>query len=477
VSNQERKSILYYWSIRYFTILLISIVIIGILAAYAFYKNALSSQHNRLEAMASDLAALAADNGGRLPEVPNMAKFLDDLAAPHDLPDKPIMFILDHEGKVVQQFPPSPPEETAQIASRISEVMTDNPHIIKLDAPDDRAPYLVGIHPITLKSSIAGYALYVGTQHNVLDGMFAFRYPRWILLSAFLLIGWGIVYVLTRRLIKPIQEAADAAKQIVAGDYRIQFDKAYKEKEIHELTHSFTEMAKRLSRLESLRTQLLAGVTHEFKTPVTSISGLVQAVRKKVVKGKEAELFLDHCLQECNRLQKMVEDLLDFNSFASGTISVNSEIVHLETAITAMLARWRYGQADQTIDVSLETAALEANLHVSTDPSRLEQILINLLNNARDAAAGKIVVQLISDSSQCCIRVQDSGCGIPIAEQADVFEPFYRGKEKKTRVHGLGLGLPFSRLMAQSMGGNLLLTDSSHNGTIFTLVIPANEED
>ncbi|WP_168120430.1 HAMP domain-containing sensor histidine kinase [Paenibacillus sp. HB172176] len=476
MSKQERKSILYYWSIRYFVILFISIMALGLLAMYAFYQASLNSQRHRLESMSGDLAAIAADNGGKLPDVPSMARFLEDIAASYDLTDRPIMFILDQDGNIVQQFPENPPEETQQVSRRLSEITTKVPHTIKLKSSEDKEPYLASIHPIRTEDSVAGYALYAAIEHNALDGMFAFRYPRWILLSSFLLIGWCIVYMMMRRLIRSIQEAAGAAQQIVAGDYQIQFEKSYKEKELYELTHSFKTMADRLSRLEALRTQLLAGVTHEFKTPVTSISGLIQAVRKKVVRGKEAELFLDHCLNECNRLQKMVEDLLDFNSFASGSINVNNEIVHLETVVAAILSRWRYGQDGATIEVVMETTGLEANLHVSTDPSRLEQILINLLNNARDALAegGLIVVQLISDPLHCRIRVRDTGCGIPAEEQIDVFEPFFRGSGKKTRVHGLGLGLPFTRMIAHSMGGDLQLTESSPSGTTFTLVIPAS---
>lgn len=476
MSNRERKSIFYYWSIRYFAILFLSIAIFGLLTLYIFYRNALSDQDNRLASMARDLAALAAANGGKLPEVPNTARFLDDLAEPHGLESKPIMFILDRDGRIVQQFPPSPPEELDQIANRLSEVMSPGTHILHLDAEPDQDPFTVGIHPITIESAKTGFALYVVPRKNVLDGVLAFRYPSVFLLVTFLLAGWGVVFILTRRLIKPIREAADAAKQIVAGNYNLHLDKAYKEKEIYELTHSFKEMADRLGRLEALRTQLLAGVTHEFKTPVTSISGLVQAVREKVVTGTEAEVFLDHCMNECNRLQKMVEDLLDFNSFASGTINVTNEPIDLRAAITTMVDRWRCVQERLTIEVSMEAARSEKHQRVCTDPTRLEQILINLLNNARDAmpVGGSIVVGLTSDSGRHRIRIRDTGCGIPAEEIKDVFEPFYRGAEKKSLVHGLGLGLPFSRMIARSLGGELVLETSSPSGTTFALILPAS---
>ncbi|UQZ83092.1 Sensor histidine kinase YycG [Paenibacillus konkukensis] len=474
MSKRERKSLLYYWSIRYFTILFISIMILGLLAMYVFNRNAISAQYTSVENMVGDLGAVAQDNHGRLPQIPDMEGFLGKLAERHNLQSRPIMFILNRDGQVVQQYPSVPPEEIKQMMMRIPDMMSGDAQVIKLEAQQDQEPYLAGIYPIIIESSKAGYALYMAPQRNALDGMFAFRYPRWILLASFLFIGWGIVHVLTRRLIKPIQEAANAAKQIVAGNYNLQFRNDYKEKEIHELTHSFQEMADRLNRLEKLRTQLLAGVTHELKTPVTAISGLVQAVRGKVVEGDEAEAFLDHCMNECNRLQKMVEDLLDFNSFAAGNIQVDRELIGIQTMLTDIVERWSCVQERHSIEVKLEAPVPAANLQLCTDPIRIEQILINLLNNARDAivAEGVVIVRLDTTARYCHISVHDTGCGIPVAGQKDIFEPFYRGADKRTLVHGLGLGLPFSRMIARSLGGDLVLTHSSTNGSIFELIVP-----
>lgn len=446
-------------------------MILGLLAMYLFYRNAISAQYTAVKNMAGDLGAIANDNQGKLPEIPDMEKFLAHLAAGHNLQGRPIMFILDRDGHIVQQYPPVAPEETERMMTRIADIMSGDAHVIKLEARQGQEPYLVGAYPMTVES---GFALYMAPERNALEGMFAFRYQRWMLLASFLFIGWGIVHVMTRRLIKPIQEAASAAKQIVAGNYKLQFRHDYKEKEIHELAHSFQEMADRLNRLEKLRTQLLAGVTHELKTPVTAISGLVQAVRGKVVEGEEAEVFLDHCMNECNRLQKMVQDLLDFNSFAAGNIHVHHERVDMQAMLTDVIERWSRVQERQSIEVKLEVSVSAADLRLLTDPNRIEQILINLLNNARDAiaAGGVVIVRLDTTDRYCHISVHDTGGGIPEAGQKDIFEPFYRGADKRTLVHGLGLGLPFSRMIARSLGGDLVLTHSSASGSIFELILP-----
>jgi signal transduction histidine kinase len=180
-------------------------------------------------------------------------------------------------------------------------------------------------------------------------------------------------------------------------------------------------------------------------------------------------------LKETGRLQKMVEDLLDFNRFAANTVTVTHQLVDLRAELNEMAVRWKQAQESKAVYPVVETMGEEAGWQVSTDPVRLEQIMVNLLNNARDAMhqGGAITIRLYSEPSQYRIEVQDTGEGIPAKEQGKVFESFYRGERKRVHVHGLGIGLPFSRLISHSLGGDLILSDSTPEGTTFTLLIPA----
>src|SRR5699024_3440902 len=100
-------------------------------------------------------------------------------------------------------------------------------------------------------------------------------------------------------------------------------------------------------RLEALRTELLAGVTHELKTPVTSISGLVQAVKDGVVEGKEAEEFLEASLRESSKMKRMVEDLLAFNRFVANTVPLKSQRTKFTECITEMVHQWKMIQEEE----------------------------------------------------------------------------------------------------------------------------------
>lgn len=298
------------------------------------------------------------------------------------------------------------------------------------------------------------------------------------LLAAFLfvsgILGWIVIYMLTRTLSRPIKQVVAASKQIVGGNYDLQLSMDMKEKELYELTRSFQEMSVRLKQVEWMRTELLAGVTHELKTPVASISGLIQAIRDGVVDEQETAEFYDICIKESQRLQKMIEDLLDFNSFVIGEINLCMEASDISELVRELSYQWSILPENQHLNVFVDDTELKNTDLIEIDSSRLQQILYNLFNNAKQAfhsPNGVITVRIYNSDSYVFVDVEDQGCGIPAEEQQYIFERFYRGTNKKSRVRGLGLGLTFSRMLARAMGGDLMLKQSSSEGTIFTLML------
>lgn len=454
----------------------ISLVIASAAIIFLIYWDVKVKQRSGLEHMVQDIAAEAAVRDGELPDGSELGRLLDQYARENDFQDRSYLFVFDQDLRMIQQFPSFIPLEAGQLARLWPDVTKDQTEIIELRSAQDHTPYLAAIKPIGNADGITGYVAYMVQKQTVLlSTPLQHRVLRLSIVAIAFVIGWGILYMLTRRLLQPIQEAAVAAKQIVAGNYNVAIYDGHEEKEIYELMGSFKEMAGRLNRLESLRNQLFLGVTHELKTPIASISGLIQAVKDGVVSGEEAKTFLEMSLKETNRLQQLVEDLLEFNRFAANTVTVTHRHVDLRTEMKEIAMRWQQAQEKKNVHPVVEAGTEEAGWQVLTDPVRLEQIMINLFNNARDAmeSGGNIMIRLYAEPSQFRIEVQDTGEGIPEAEQKMVFESFFRGEKKRVRTHGLGIGLSFSRLISRSLGGDLVLTGSSREGTTFTLFIPA----
>jgi signal transduction histidine kinase len=296
------------------------------------------------------------------------------------------------------------------------------------------------------------------------------------LLQLFLIIlSWLTIYLLSRKLAKPVQKVAAAASQISSGQYNIKLETGAKEREINELIMSFQDMAGKLQQFEQSRAFMLAGVSHELKTPVTSFKGLVHAVREGVVENGEAEEFLDIALLEAGKLQRMVEDLLDYNAMTAGIVSIRHDRIAAIPLLSEIVYQWKLTQAEDICEPVLVMPSTP--LFLRGDPLRIQQIIVNLLNNGVQAKEDGRTLQLtleLSESPQgtAVIRVTDNGTGISPEVQGHVFEAFFRSREKNSTLRGLGLGLTFSRLLAESMCGSLSLAHSSEQGSTFLLELP-----
>ena len=326
--------------------------------------------------------------------------------------------------------------------------------------------------PITFNNVIIG-AIYMSIPSEDVTTVEVDYGLLYTLLTGGALLGWFVIVLLTRRLIKPIKEVAVAAEQLMQGNYDVTFKSNSKEQEVAQLIATFQNMSSRLKQLESLRTLLLAGVTHELKTPVASISGLLQAIQDKVVDGAESEEFIQLSLKEAQRMHHMVEDLLDFNGFATGALRITNEQIELNAFTREVVHQWRIAQEEHQ-KLEIEVQSVRDVLPIEGDSGRIQQILINLLNNSLHAGAsrGPIRISLYDYSNtQIGIDVIDQGKGIPEEEQPFIFERFYRGSVKKHKVRGLGLGLPYSLMLAQAQRGQLFLRESSERGSTFTLAL------
>lgn len=384
---------------------------------------------------------------------------------------KPVIYIVDTEGKIISSNRPKGPREQSIQA----DILSSSDEVQKLTYNGTSKVFYAVKKKIEIDDEQVGWVVIVESKESLTHlnqeyGQLA------IMIGSLALLGLGAIYFLSRRLATPIKEVAAAAKQVQQGDYNIKLPENLKEEEVYELVRSFKEMAMRLEQLESMRTELLAGVTHELKTPVTSISGLLQAIQDGVVSGDDAREFVKMAINETSKLKTMVGDLLAFNSFAVNAIPVKFEELEINQMVKDVVNRWRLMQ--DTDDIQLTLTTLKELVTVNIDAIRFQQIFTNLFTNAEQAMKGQgnINVVLHDEKESVVITVSDYGQGIPKEEQDLVFERFYRGENKKYEVRGLGLGLPLSKMMAQSILGDLHLVESSEKGTTFKLIIPKSNK-
>ncbi|MGM9949026.1 MAG: ATP-binding protein [Lysinibacillus sp.] len=450
-----------YWTRNYVLTLVIGLAILFILSA-------LWIRHTTTEHRVGMMELIAEETVGRITKVATgvepeqVAPYIDRRESEPMREINPVLYITDTAGEVVTTNRPFP----LSVAFDFEKVIRNEDLTQRIEYND--TGYTVVKRSIIIDEEVVGYVLAVEENDKLTEVKQEFGLLALVILIIGLL-GWMAIYTLSKRLSKPILDVAAAAKLVEKGDYQISLPNNLKEKEVDELVTSFKEMTMRLEQLEKMRAELLAGVTHELKTPVTSIIGLLQAVKDEVVTEEEAKDFIKMAYDEATKMKTMVGDLLAFNSFAVDAVPVKIDTFEVNELVGDVVRTW--GATHPHIDLRIHILPEEED--VSADFIRIRQILVNLLTNAEQALDGKgaIDVSLHSIGSMIAVDVKDHGCGIPVNEQALIFERFYRGEHKKYKVRGLGLGLALSKMMAQSIGGDLSLVDSSGQGTTFRLTL------
>jgi signal transduction histidine kinase len=469
MKTKKRTTLTRYWTNRYLLTLTTGLLLLSIGSLWWMEKTALEYRLNLLKYLADETADRAIKANGQIVIGPVLTEIIEEREKMLQLNKTPIIYIVEPDGKIMTTVPQIYIDSRSDTLPPI--IMNNQTSVQNVEFENGNNLYIVK-SPIVDNDVIKGWVVIVQdeTALNKINQDHVFLA---IMMFGLLFLGWGVIYALSRKISKPIQNVAYAASQIREGHYDIQLkEDEIREEEIYELVKSFKEMTQRLIQMEKQRAELLAGVTHDLKTPVTSISGLIQAVKDDVVTGTESKEFLDISLKEIQRLQRMIEDLLDYNALSADSITIRMDDENMNVYLQEIVYQWKVTQEQQQ-NFEIEVMVPDETLIAHVDSFRLQQIIINLLNNARQAldTKGKIEVILYEDSHVIAIDIKDNGRGIPLNERKHVFAPFYRGEKKKLQVRGLGLGLPFSKKMAEAQEGDIFLKESDETGTTFTITV------
>lgn len=322
-------------------------------------------------------------------------------------------------------------------------------------------PSVAGAPALTLMEPEAGF---LGSFRHALLG------------AAFLAGGLALALGagMARRLLSPVEALTLAARRLAAGDLG-QRVAVRSGDEIGQLGQAFNLMASSLEQQEALRRRLVADVAHELRTPLSNLSGYLEALRDGVLRATPEQLASLH--EEAGLLGRLVDDLQALAQAEAGEQRLSLRPTAVEPLLRQSLDAFRAQAAAK--EQRLEADLAEGLGSCSLDPDRVAQILRNLLANAltHAPAHGRVTLEAAreQDSAGDWLRlaVVDDGPGIPLEDQDKIFERFYRVDPSRSRgTGGSGLGLTIARQLAAAHGGSLTMDSRPGQGARFTLLLP-----
>jgi signal transduction histidine kinase len=291
--------------------------------------------------------------------------------------------------------------------------------------------------------------------------------------GAALLISGLLAWVVAQWIASPLRRLAQAARKVAAGDYDARLPISGPD-EMQSVARTFNEMVGRVQASQRSQRDFVANVSHELKTPLTSIQGYAQAILDGTARDPETlETAGRVILEETERLRRLVEGLLDLARLESGQLAFTWAPVDLRALARSVSERMAIRAVEKGIRLTTDVPTLPP---VIGDGDRLAQVLTNLLDNAfnHTPADGGVEMRAGTRPSGVWIEVVDSGPGIPPDELPRIFERFYQVDKSRRGGggRGAGLGLAISREVAIAHGGTLTAESIVGRGSCFRLELP-----
>lgn len=293
-------------------------------------------------------------------------------------------------------------------------------------------------------------------------------------------IAFTVAYFLSRSITFPISRMQEAAQRIAKGDFSRKVNIKSKD-ELGELAKSLNLMAaelqqkmENLKQMDRIRTDFVANVSHELKTPLTLIKGYIETLEDRAINDKEkAQKFISIIKEHAKRLENIIEDLLSLSELELSKDILNRTEFDLKKLIDEIILSFGYA-----LDAKRQMLSINQegdNFRLKADRDKIEQVIVNLVDNAIKYTneAGRINISLVEQPNEVAFTVRDNGIGIPKEDIDRVFERFYRVDKARSReLGGTGLGLGIAKYIVLAHKGSISIESEIKKGTKIIVRLP-----
>lgn len=330
------------------------------------------------------------------------------------------------------------------------------------------------IYPITSGIKVKGYLALHTPMKQIIESRDRILNISYISLCVIILLSTIIVVVFTFMVYMPLKKITAATSEYAHGNFKHEI-KIHKDDEIGKLADSLNYMASELDATEEYQKKFISNISHDFRSPLTSIKGYLEAMLDGTIPVELQEKYLKIVLSETERLTKLTQSMLLLNNLSSKELMLEKSVFDINQVIKNTAAS--FGGSCMAKNISFELILTEGSLNVYADMSKIQQVLYNLIDNAIKFSSQNSVIYMetTEKNDKIFVSVKDTGIGIPKESIHQIWDRFYkidasRGKDKK----GTGLGLSIVKEIIQIHGENINVISTEGVGTefIFTLSKP-----
>ena len=299
-----------------------------------------------------------------------------------------------------------------------------------------------------------------------LGGALAFVYTVCILIAISTVVMVRFIFV------HPIQRMIGAMRELENGNFSVRLEHSrhgYTPREMLEFEQSFNKAAEELGGTEILRKDFINNFSHEFKTPIVSISGFADLLLEEQLPPEDQKEYLTIIRDESKRLADLATNILTLNRIESQSILTDKQNFALDEQLRQSILVTQQKWRQKELDFEVETVPAE----YTGSEALLKEVWLNLLDNAAKFSpeGGQITLRLRRDADAFVVAVTDHGEGMDAGTQAHIFEQFYQGDTSHT-TQGNGLGLSMVKKVLELHGGSIRVDSAPGQGSCFTVTLP-----
>ena len=271
--------------------------------------------------------------------------------------------------------------------------------------------------------------------------------------------------LMSSSLTKPIKNISEKAEELSKGDYEVEFEGS-NIKELDELSSSLNHTKTELGKIDALQKELIANISHDLRTPLTLIGGYAEVMRD--IPGEATDENLQVIIDETNRMNSLVSDVLDISKFSSGVQQMNFEKVDLVECVKSVIPR--YNKLVEKENYKIEFTSNVDHAFVNADSTRILQVIYNLINNAVSYTGDDktVRIEMTAQNGTVATHIIDSGEGIPEDKLPYIWDRYYKVDKNHRRAQlGSGLGLSIVKEILLAHGATFGVRSTVGEGSDF----------